>query len=333
MVSSVWIPEIEGNITKVGSDYDSFVQWLYPYTERVTKLNPIQPPPMHSVKRILIFMDGRCEKRQLFTVQHTYYLLDSLRPQSEKTWGVFIIHTPQCEHFWIENLKVYPQGSGHHIRLFQLSEIVRNTANYLPVSSVFLSDILPSNVQEYLYVQADGTMLRSPYLPSMIDGYTNGTLFEELLSKYPILGAPLPEFQARHMGQNFMPIFKFLTNGGMTFRKRSVMMDLISKIKCDSNGKQQDHCYRTDLFLTHDHSYSSEDWFIALQISQREYYRRQFPSQIMLAQFAIEHGDPLFLPQAQSDTQYNFQNRTLPFFLHQLWGKRKYWMPLLAQVG
>lgn len=229
-------------------------------------------------------------------------------------WGLIIIHSNNNYDWLINNLHIYPGGIGQYIHLIRANPIEYNQANSLPMSTA-LWESIPINCETLLYIQPDGFMIKSPII---IESATNTKLIDpewNRLLQYPYLGAPWESIYNNPCTD--YEWCRYGGNGGISIRKRSVMLDLIRELVCD---KLQ--CHYIDYFNSDNNEYKIEDVFLAYRFYQyRSKYQSLIAPVIDLAKFSIE--------------SYDLDSNINPYFIHAIWRwniPKSRWIKLLANV-
>ena len=108
-------------------------------------------------------------------------------------------------------------------------------------------------------------------------------------------------------------------NGGVSMRKRSVMKDILSEIRCDNWACSTFDLYR-EAFEKSNTEYTVEDKAIALYLYEhRHRYGDHIPTQARMSEFSLESM---------------VADYAKPFFLHKIWPYQHpvRWVPLMANV-
>lgn len=258
----------------------------------------VRAAPLHTVDQSVAVLDGRQDPMVIFIIKHTFHLLGP-------GWGLVIFCTSDNEGWFIDQLKIRKGEAGEHIQLQRVHPIHKGQANSLPMSTVFHERV---GVETVLLVQPDAFMLRSPWL----DGPSSSReAWNSLMSQWGYIGAP--------WGWCHDDWCKWGGNGGASLRKRSVMRDVCSELRC---GDWE--CHRHDLFRDMDRHgdawWRTEDTFVAKVLHQHQHrWRGRLPDQRQSAEFAQEH--------LQVDD-------VSPFFVHKIWNyqPQSRWLPIIAHV-
>lgn len=197
----------------------AFVEYLSPAVDKLS----VYAAPLDQTEYCISAFDGRRDPALIFVLKHTFHMLTGMgnggpgkadRPK----WGMVLFVPPEHEGWFAQELKIGVGLPGEHIKLVRTSPIVKQQANSLAASRHYYESIPCEHI---VYLQPDALMLRSEALPGAI--HTGPDLYE-LMHKYIYLGAPWPWCTD--------PWCMVGGNGGASFRRRSIMMDLTRHIGC-----------------------------------------------------------------------------------------------------
>lgn len=293
-----WEVDFQVLLDKHKNPRPALEEWLSPAVAHL----PINAARMHTVNQTVALLDGRMDPMFIFTLKHLFHMLGP-------NWGLIVFHTASNMEWWIDQLEIRPGGGGEHVVLQRVDPIAFQQANSLPASTVFY-DRIPC--ETILIVQPDTMMLRSEYWPS---GVVGGPTLEAMMAQFAYLGSPwgwCKEDWCRVAG-----------NGGLSMRKRSVMLDLTREVRCTHW-----ECHWIEMFEFFSHQQTIkwkhvEDTFFAYQLYDHAYKFAPGVSQLATpeqhAWFSLEGKD---FPGVE------------PWFVHKVWNYMPHtrYGPLMAHT-
>lgn len=295
-----WEVEFNGLLEKHRDAMPALRAWIGTAVDHLS----INAAPMYAVNRTIAILDGRKDDSFIFVLKHAMHMLGS-------GWGLIIFHTAENEQWWVDQLEIKAGGGGQYVQLQCVEPITFAQANSLAASPAFYERI-PINCETIIVMQPDTMMLRSDYLPGA--SYA-GPSFSHLIDTYAYLGAPWSWCTD--------PWCRVGGNGGLSLRKRSVMLDLLQEVRCNDWS-----CKRVDMF----HEYYTqqefpmkhvEDSLLAYQLYDHAYKYTAGVSQLATPEIAAWFSmESLDFPAAD------------PFFAHKIWAylPSVRYGPLMAHV-
>ena len=280
------------------------IKALHAWIGRAVDHLPVVATAPHLTNRTVALLEGRTDPMFIFVLRHLFHMLGP-------GWALHIFHTTANEEWWVQQLDIRVGGAGEHVQLQRVEPIKFQQANALPTSRAFYERIDPS-CETILLVQPDTLTLRSDWLPGVL---RSGPDLSSLLRDYAYLGAPwnwCKESWCRPGG-----------NGGLSMRKRSVMLDLASEYHCSSW-----ECHPVSMFVEASKQDEIrmkhvEDTFFSYQLHDHAYKYNQGRSQLATPEIAAS-----FALESQDFAEVN------PYFAHKIWQYMpvRRWAPLISRV-